>query len=118
QDARVVSATTAAREGARVAQVPRHTLSLWNAVQVVPRLGLGLGVLYRTDMFAAIDNTVVLPGYTRVDAAAFFKLTARTRLQANVENLFDHRYYVNADNNTNISPGCPREVRIALTAQF
>src|SRR5262249_755321 len=100
------------------AQVPRHTLSLWNAVQVVPRLGLGLGVLYRTDMFAAIDNTVVLPGYTRVDAAAFFKLTARTRLQANPENLSDHRYNVNADTNTTTERGGRGEVRIALTAQF
>ena len=27
------------------------------------------------------------------------------RLQANVENLFDAKYYVNADSNTNISPG-------------
>ena len=35
----------------------------------------GLGVLYRSDMFAAIDNTVTLPGYTRADAAAFFTLT-------------------------------------------
>ena len=29
-----------------------------------------------SDMFAAIDNTVTLPGYTRVDAAAFVTLTA------------------------------------------
>ena len=40
------------------------------------------------------------------------------RLQANVENLLDARYYVNADNNTNISPGFRRAVRIGLTAAF
>jgi catecholate siderophore receptor len=118
QDAFVTSATTAARAGAQVAQVPHHTLSLWNTCQVVPRLGLGLGVLHRTDMFAAIDNTVVLPGYTRVDAAAYFTLTSRVRLQANVENLLDEKYYANADNNTNISPGFRRAVRVGLTAAF
>jgi catecholate siderophore receptor len=118
QDASVTSATAAAREGAKVAQVPRHTLSLWTSYQFVPRFGAGLGVVRRTDMFAAIDNTVVLPGYTRVDAAAYFALTRHVRLQANVENLLGATYYVNADNNTNISPGFPRAVRVGLTTSF
>ena len=108
QDAFVTSATTAARAGAQVAQVPHHTFSLWNNYQILPRLGAGLGILNRSDMFAAIDNTVTLPGYTRADAAVFFSLTERVRLQANVENLFDKKYYVNADGNNNISPGFPR----------
>jgi catecholate siderophore receptor len=40
------------------------------------------------------------------------------RLQANVENLFNRTYYINADSNTNISPGAPRSVRVALMARF
>ncbi len=118
QDAFVTSATAAAREGAQVAQVPHHTLSLWNHYQFHPRVAGGFGVIYRSDMFAAIDNTVMLPGYTRADAAVFVSLTRQLRLQANVENLFDKRYYVNADSNTNISPGFPRMVRVSLTAAF
>src|SRR5262249_59430479 len=74
QDAFVTSATAAAREGAQVAQVPHDTFSLWNNYQVLPKLGAALGIVYRTDMFAGIDNTVTLPGYTRVDAAAFYSL--------------------------------------------
>jgi catecholate siderophore receptor len=69
-------------------------------------------------MFAAIDNTVTLPGYTRVDGAVFVRLAKQLRLQTNVENLFNTKYYVNADSNTNISPGFPRAVRIGLTAVF
>ena len=69
-------------------------------------------------MFATIDNTVTLPGFTRVDAAAYFTLTKGLRLQANVENLFDKGYYVNADGNTNISPGSPRAIRVGVTARF
>jgi len=69
-------------------------------------------------MFAAIDNTVILPSYTRADAAVFVSLTERVRLQANVENLFNKKYYLNADNNTNISPGSSRSVRVGLTARF
>jgi catecholate siderophore receptor len=118
QDASVTSATAAAREGAQVAQVPHHTLSLWNNYQVLPRLGAAVGVLYRTDMFATIDNSVTLPGYTRVDVAAFFNLTRDLRLQANLENAFDKTYWINADSNTNLSPGFPRALRLALTASF
>ncbi len=118
QDAFVTSATTSARAGAQVAQVPHHTFSLWNNYQVWPKVGVGVGVLRRSDMFAAVDNSVVLPGYTRTDGALFLSLTDRTRLQINVENLFDRRYYVNADSNTNISPGAPRTLRVALSAGF
>jgi catecholate siderophore receptor len=118
QDAFVTSATTAAPAGAHVGQVPHNTFSLWNHYQVHPRFAAGLGVLYRSDMFATIDNTVTLPGYTRVDAAAFFLLTRQVRLQANVENLFDKHYYLNADSNTNISPGFPITLRIGLTTTF
>jgi catecholate siderophore receptor len=118
QDAFVTSATTAAAAGAQVAQAPHHTVSLWNQYQFHPRLAGGLGILYRDDMFAAIDNTVRLAGYTRADAAAYFTLSREVRLQANVENLFDTRYFINADNNTNISPGFPRTIRIGLTTTF
>jgi catecholate siderophore receptor len=118
QDAFVTSATMAARAGAQIAQVPRATFSLWNNYRVLPRLGAGLGVLNRSDMFAGIDNTVVLPSYTRVDAAVFYSLTEKIRLQANVENLTDRRYFANAHTNTNITPGSPRALRIGLTARF
>jgi catecholate siderophore receptor len=50
--------------------------------------------------------------------AVFVPLTPAPRLQANVENLGDRRYYVNADSNTNISPGSPRALRVALTTRF
>ena len=69
-------------------------------------------------MFAAVDNTVTLPGYTRADAAFYVSLTERMRLQANVENFLGTKYYINADSNTNISPGSSRTVRVALTARF
>jgi catecholate siderophore receptor len=118
QDARVVSATTAARAGANVAQVPRHSFSLWNKYQIHPRLSLGLGFVQRTAVFATIDNTVTLSGYTDVDAAIFYSLGERWRLQANVENLFDKKYFLNADSNTNLSPGSPRAFRFGVTARF
>jgi catecholate siderophore receptor len=118
QDASITSATTAARLGAQVAMVPHQTFSLWNNYQIVPKLGVGLGVVRRTDMFAAVDDTVTLPGYTKVDAAVFVPLTEKIRLQAHFENLLNRKYYLNADGNNNISPGSPRGMRVGLIARF
>jgi catecholate siderophore receptor len=118
QDATIRSATTAAAAGAQVAQVPHHNFSLWNRYQLRSRLGVGLGVIYRSAMFAAVDNTVTLPGYTRFDAAVYWSISARWRLQANVENLFGRKYYLNADSNTNLSPGSPRALRVMLRTTF
>jgi catecholate siderophore receptor len=118
QDAFITSATSAAPQGAHVGQVPHHTFSLWNTYQVHRRVGVGLGFLNRSDMFATFSNTVTLPGYLRVDGAGYFRITDDLRLQANIENVFDKRYYLNADSNTNISPGSPRALRVALTAAF
>jgi len=118
QDAFITSATTAARAGAQVGQAPHHNFSLWNNYQIFSRLGAGLGIIHRSDMFATIDNTITLPGYTRADVALFFSITERIRLQANMENLLNKKYFVNADSNTNISPGYPRAIRVGLTARF
>jgi catecholate siderophore receptor len=118
QDAFITSTTAAAPAGRQVAQVPHHTFSIWNKYQFLRKLSAGLGIINRSDMFAAIDNTVVLPGYTRVDAAVYYSFNETWRMQANFENLFNTRYYLNADSNTNISPGVPRALRVALTARF
>lgn len=118
QDAAVTRATAAAPPGARVGQVPYHTFSLWNNVQVHSRIGAALGLICRSAMFATIDDSVTLPGYARVDAAVYATLPANLRLQVNVENVLDRTYYANADSNTNITPGSPRTVRVGVTARF
>lgn len=118
QNAIITNATTAAKAGANVAMVPHDTVSLWNKYQLVRRVALGVGVTHHTDMFAAIDNTVVLPGYTKVDAALYFLLSEKWKLQAHLDNALNQRYYLNADGNNNISPGSPRGVRLTLIARF
>jgi catecholate siderophore receptor len=118
QDAFITSATAAAAKGRQVGQVPHHTFSLWNKYQFTPSLGAGLGLVSRSDSFVAVDNTVVLPGYTRADAAVYYSFNERWRLQGNVENLFDRDYFANAHSNTNISPGSPRALRVSLNARF
>lgn len=115
QKATIVSRTSAAAPGATVPLVPRQTLSLWNRIQLVSRFGAGVGVVYQSKMFAAIDNTVRLPGFTRVDAAAFVTLTQTVRAQLNIENALDERYFPTSHGNNNIAPGAPRTLRFSIT---
>ena len=63
-----------AAAGAHTGQVPHHTLSLWNNYRIQPRVSAGLGILTRSDMFVAVDNTVTLPGYTRADAGQWQRM--------------------------------------------
>jgi catecholate siderophore receptor len=118
QDASVTSATTAAKAGAVIGQVPRHTFSLWNRYQLNARLAAGIGIVQRADMFAAIDNSVVLPGYVKADVALYAAVSKQVQLQLNVENVTDREYFHNADSNTNLSPGLRRAVRLALATRF
>jgi catecholate siderophore receptor len=107
-----------ARDGAALAHVPPHSFSLWNRYDFTSRVGAGLGIIHTSDMFAATDNTVTLPAFTRVDGALFVKLTSNLRAQANIENLGDARYYAFANGNNNITPGAPRTIRFSVTTRF
>ncbi len=118
QDATITSRTAAAPEGARVPLVPRNTASLWNRYQLTPALGFGLGVIYQDEMYAAIDDAVTLPAFTRLDAAAYYSLSRHLRFQLNLENLFDREYYATAHSNDNITPGSPRAVRMTVVTGF
>ena len=104
--------------GKTVQMVPRHTLSLWNRYEINSQWAGGLGVSYRDSIYAGADNAVELPGFTRVDAAVFYKLNQNYRLQLNVENLLDRKYYASAHNNNNITPGSPRAYRVSVNASF
>ena len=118
QRATITSATTAAKAGASVPLVPHQALSLWNRVQASATLGIGLGLIRQGASYAAIDNSVTLPGFTRADAALYVRLVRGVRTQLNVENLFDARYYATSQGNNNIMPGATRTVRLSLAADF
>jgi catecholate siderophore receptor len=114
QDARLTRTTSAGPAGRKVALVPRLQASLWARQQLTDRLGVGLGAYHQSKAFASISNAVVLPAFTRLDGAGFFKLSATTELQVNVENLLNRRYVASANSDNNLLPANPRSVRVAL----
>ena len=116
QRARIVSATTSAKAGATIPLVPERTASLWNKVRISSGFALGLGLVHQAQSFAAVDNTVTLPAFTRADGGAFFTFGPALRAQVNVENVTNTRYYWTSHGNNNILPGALRTVRVALAA--
>jgi catecholate siderophore receptor len=118
QKAEIRRNTSAAAAGAKVPLVPRHSASLWTKYQFTKPFALGLGVLARSKSYAAVDNLVALPGYTRVDGAAYYKLAPGIQAQLNVENLFGKDYFPTAHSNNNIAPGAPRTARLTLRTDF
>ena len=119
QDAKLLTNVSAtALNGASVNAVPRHTLSLWNRYELNDRLGAGLGLIRRSDMYASTSNAVLLPGFTRLDAALFYTLHDGCTAQLNIENLADRKYYAAANGDNNITPGSPRAIRANLHLKF
>ena len=112
------SLTTLLAEGTELAQVPRHSFSLWNRVDLGRRWGVGLGLVARSKVYTSTSNAVTLPGYVRTDAAVFYSLTDTVALQLNVENLFDLHYFGTANSDNNITPGSPRAVSLGLNFNF
>jgi catecholate siderophore receptor len=119
QDAKLTAAPSRAiPAGTTVPQVPTHSLSLWNRYDFSPVLGAGLGVVYRDAIYASTTNAVTLPSFTRVDAALYYAISKQYKLQLNIENLFDKRYYASANSDSNITPGSPRALKVSLHAKF
>lgn len=113
------SAASVVPAGRKIGLVPRHTLSLWNRVNLGEGWGAGLGVIYQGSAYTSFTNTVQLPAFTRYDGALFYQFADRkTRLALNLENLTDKRYFPTVDGDNNISPGAPRTVRVTLYASF
>lgn len=104
--------------GLRPREVPEHTFSIWNQYALTERLGLALGVIFQDDSFADNGNSAIMPDYARVDAAAFYRLSDRYRLQVNIENLFDTDYFPNSHSAHEISVGAPINAAFSIRGSF
>jgi len=117
-DGEVSRADGGGNDGNRTRQTPENMFSLWSNYALSERLGLGLGVTYQDSFFVTEDNAVEVPSYTRVDAAVFYSVSDRLRMQLNVENLLDEDYFPDAHSNTNITTGRPVNARLSAILSF
>ncbi len=126
QTGEIRTTTTAAPAGRKLDKLPRDQVSLWTRYNVSSSIGFGLGVVHQASQFATIGPAVILPGvprvvlpaFTRIDAAVFFDVTDRFAVQFNVENLTDVGYYPSAHTDNNIATGKPLNARMTARLKF
>ena len=114
QDAEIHDSVDPALVGRDVPLVPEFQASLWGRYDLTDRIGAGLGVHHQSRTFASISNAVVVPAFTRLDAAAYLGLGRGMELQLNLENLLDEDYIGLAYNDNNLTPANPRTVRATI----
>lgn len=113
------------RPGDLLAGVAKHAGQLWTTYEfqegsVLPGFGLGIGVRAETKREAALPNTFKLPGYVRLDAAAWYRFTVRDRplrAQLNVQNITDARIY-DTNGVFSLRPQPPLSVLGTISAEF
>jgi len=82
--------------GTKLTNVPRHSGSLWLRYQLQERWTTGAGMFLQGQRQGDLANSFQLPGYARFDLMASYAFDLgswRNRLQFNVNNVGDKRYY-------------------------
>ena len=117
-DGEITSDSDFAAAGTRLQQLPEHHFAAWARYDITDKFGIGGGLIAQSDQFASFSNAVTLPGYTRVDLAAFYNPTERLSFQLNVENVFDETYYASAHGDNNIQPARPANASLTARLRF
>lgn len=99
-------------------ELPENTFSVWSTYRVNDAFGFGLGATYQDESFINNSNSAVLPSYTRVDAAAYYDVSDKLRIQLNIENLTDELYFPNAHSTHQASVGAPVNASLSLIGSF
>ena len=110
--------TQGEENGLILRELPEHTFNVWSNYQVTPRFGIGAGLTYQDESFADNGNNVTLPDFVRIDAAAYYDLNDKIRLQVNLENLTNTDYFPNAHTANNITVGAPINAKFTISGRF
>lgn len=109
--------------GKRLANVARHSGSLWARYTFNSQWNGGAGVFAQGQREGDIGNTFQMPGYARIDAMLAYRFGfagARASLQFNIDNLLDKKYYTSSHQFVAdwIKVSTPRTVKLTLRADY
>lgn len=99
-------------------ELPENMFSFWGQYQFTSKFGFGLGVIHQDDSLITDGGTAFLPSYTRLDAAAYYNVSKKVRLQVNIENLTDELYFPNAHSTHQATVGEPINAMFTVTGEF
>lgn len=107
--------------GNRLRNVPEHNFNLWTTYTLqrgsLAGLGFGAGVFFIGERAGDLDNSFFVDGYTRVDAAIYYK-RENYRFALNFKNLFDAEFIEGALRREAVYPGAPFTVLGTVSVEF
>jgi catecholate siderophore receptor len=106
-------------EGGQPREIPESTYSIWTTYDINPNFGWALGVMHQGESAVKDNNSnLLLPAYTRVDAAVYYSLADDLKLQLNIENLSDEVYFPHSHSTHQVAVGEARSTRLSLSKTF
>lgn len=108
--------------GQPLPNAPRHSISALSIYEfqegILRGLGLGTGVTHVGKRTTGTSATApAIASYTLFNLLAYYDLTKKIRLQANVNNLFNKRYDERSFG-SNLYPGAPLNAVFSVSAKF
>lgn len=120
-DAKILEDEKSILKGQRKENTPKHSFSLWNRYDftegILKDFGIGAGFNYVGDKIAWYDRNLIIPEYTLVDLAAYYKIN-NVQLAVNVNNVFNKKYWLGAINYTRLYPGTPSNIMLNVRYNF
>ena len=107
-----------ANEGQTPTLTPRNSANLWLVRSLNAQWRVAAGANYVDERYTALDNRVVMPGYTTFDAALLYS-EQHWDMALRLKNAFDRDYYASAHGSVDlITPGAPRTLEASLAYRF
>jgi len=107
-------------DGRRFPNTPEHSFSVTSYYSVTHKLNLGGGIYGAGKVFGADSPTAPkwVPGYARVDLYGSYRFNPHVELQANLQNVGDKTYFLQAytTHYAQMAPG--RQGRLTLNVHF
>jgi iron complex outermembrane recepter protein len=107
--------------GTRTQNVPRNSYNLWTRYEFqrgwARGLGFGIGGQYYSAQVGDQMDTFQIPRYGLADALVSYR-QGRFRLQLNINNLLNKRYFTGSYDALYVLPGAPRTARVTVGWTF
>lgn len=92
-DTKILKDNTAANIGNEIANVPKHSATLWTTYDFVEKWQVGGGPTYVGSRFSNNANANRIPGYVRWDSTIAYQITRNIQLRLNAINLTNQLYF-------------------------
>lgn len=115
------AAATSPIPGSRAEKSPEWSYNLWSRYDwregALRGLGAGVGVIWQDERLGgsgartpSAPDPILLPSFTRLDTALFYRVNDRIDLSLNVENLFNEVIFVSGTVGSNLEIAAPRSL--------